>query len=146
MRQSIPEFQYELIAVQQQALDFLVGLRVHGSLSRICEPNPFERQPSRGMTPLEKDAVLHAKTGKLEKLRACLDAGISPNFFEPENRVSLLMFAAWIGTKRSPTCASLIKRCNGSPVTSMASGGTSHTTTAVPGSRIHRYSRAFVST
>lgn len=57
----------------------------------------FERQPSREMTPLEKDAVLYAKTGKLEKLRACLDAGISPNFFEPENQVSLLMFAAGRG-------------------------------------------------
>lgn len=45
------------------------------------------------MTPLEKDAVLYAKTGKLEKLRACLDGGVSPSAAD-DSRVSLLVHAA----------------------------------------------------
>jgi hypothetical protein len=70
--------------------------------------DPFKLQPSREMTPLEKDAVLYAKTGKLDKLHACLDAGISPNFFEPDNRVSLLMFAA--GRGHLPVVEELLRR------------------------------------
>lgn len=60
------------------------------------------------VTPLEKDAVLYARTGKLEKLRACLDAGISPNFYEPDYRVSLLMHAA--GRGHLPVVEELLRR------------------------------------
>jgi hypothetical protein len=60
------------------------------------------------MTALEKDAVLYAKTGKLEKLRACLDAGISPNFYEPGHRISLLMYAASRG--HLPVVEELLRR------------------------------------
>jgi hypothetical protein len=59
------------------------------------------------MTPSEKDAVLYAKTGKLEKLTACLDAGVSPNTTD-ESRASLLMHAASRG--HFPVVAELLRR------------------------------------
>jgi len=45
------------------------------------------------MTPLEKDAILYAKTGKVDKLKACLDAGVSVNFADADKQ-TLLMHAA----------------------------------------------------
>src|SRR5262245_19221413 len=48
------------------------------------------------MTAVEQDAVLYAKTGKLEKLKACLDAGVSPGLTDPHGS-SLLMHAAFRG-------------------------------------------------
>lgn len=45
------------------------------------------------MKPLEKDAILYARTGKLEKLKACLDAGVPANFAD-DGKQSLLMHAA----------------------------------------------------
>lgn len=31
------------------------------------------------MSPLEKDAILYVETGKLKKLKACLETGVSPD-------------------------------------------------------------------
>ena len=57
--------------------------------------------------PDERDAILYAKTGKLEKLKACLDFGISPNTTD-ENKASLLMWAAARG--HFPVVEELISR------------------------------------
>jgi hypothetical protein len=61
------------------------------------------------MTPEEKDAILYAKTGKLEKLRYCLDAGVSPNTIDNYRaKKSLLMYAACRG--HLPIVRELLKR------------------------------------
>jgi hypothetical protein len=51
--------------------------------------------PLNYMTPLEKDAVLYAKTGKTEKLAECLAKGVSPHFD------GLLYYAAGRGHERT---------------------------------------------
>ena len=59
------------------------------------------------MTPLEKDALLYAKTDKTEKLTNCLNAGASPGLAD-ERGDSLLMHAAWRG--HLPVVRELLRR------------------------------------
>lgn len=59
------------------------------------------------MSPVEKDAILYAKTGKLEKLKGCLDAGVPPSFVD-DNKQSLLMHA--VSRNHLPVVAELLRR------------------------------------
>lgn len=59
------------------------------------------------MSPLEKDAILYAKTGKLEKLKSCLDAGVPANFVD-DAKQSLLMHA--VSRNHLPVIEELLRR------------------------------------
>jgi hypothetical protein len=59
------------------------------------------------MTPEEQDAILYAKTGKLEELRSCLDTGVCPKTVDKYGE-SLLMYATRRG--HLPVVEELLKR------------------------------------
>ena len=59
------------------------------------------------MSPLEKDAILYAKTGKLEKFKSCLDAGVPASFVD-DGKQSLLMHAA--SRNHLPVVEELLRR------------------------------------